>query len=257
MFKEKLAVNPNLIALQPLEREETREAMLDQASLREIEIDKSVADMILDELNSLNKSIIDPGQLQLVCYMLAGGNESLVQHWTMEHYTDQGKVEGILHGYLDRTIDNLDPLSREPAWQMLATLIDPSEKVVSEAELIQKMRRLDVNEQITHSVLKYLEESHLVEYTTAYKLSSDRLRPSIQEWRDRRAALEKAKEEVWRQVRTIGGSALRGLIGGAIGFMLAYWALPYVERVPITDPYFVEWYLYNLALRAGGRDCWV
>jgi hypothetical protein len=32
--------------------------------------------------------------------------------------------------------------------------------------------------------------------------------------------------------------------------MLAYWALPYVERVPITDPYFVEWYLYNLALRA-------
>jgi len=250
MFKEKLAINPNLITLQPLERQEAREAMLGQASLREIEIDESVADTILDELDSLNKSIIDPGQLQLVCYMLAGGNELLTKHWTMQHYTEQGRVEGILRGYLDRTIGNLDPLSREPAWQVLATLIDPSEKVVSEAELIQKMKRLDVNEEITHNVLKYLEDSHLVEYTTAYKLSSDRLRPSIQEWRDRRAALEKAKEEVWRQVRTIGGSALRGLIGGAIGFMLAYWTLPYVERVPITDPYFVEWYLYNLALRA-------
>jgi hypothetical protein len=250
MFKEKLAINPNLITLQPLERQEAGEAMRGQASLRDIEIDEPVADTLLDELDSLNKSIIDPGQLQLVCYMLAGGNELLVKHWTMQHYTDQGRVEGILRGYLDRTIGNLDPLSREPAWQMLATLIDPSEKVVSEAELIQKMKRLDVDEQITRSVLKYLEESHLVEYTTAYKLSSDRLRPSIQEWRDRRAALEKAKEEVWRQARTIGGSALRGLIGGAIGFMLAYWILPYVERAPITDPYFVEWYVYNLALRA-------
>ncbi|HKG54760.1 MAG TPA: hypothetical protein VKB04_10915 [Anaerolineales bacterium] len=250
MFKQKVAINPNLITLQPLERQEAREAILGQAGLRDIEIDDSVTDVILGELDYLNKSVIDPGQLQLVCYMLAGGNELLVKHWTMQHYADQGKVDGILRGYLDRTIGNLDPLSREPAWQMLATLIDPSEKVISEAELIQKMKRLDVDEQITRSVLKYLEESHLVEYTTAYKLSSDRLRPGIQEWRDRRAALEKAKEEVWRQVRTIGGSALRGLIGGAIGFMLAYWVLPYVERVPITDPYFVEWYLYNLTLRA-------
>jgi hypothetical protein len=90
-----------------------------------------------------------------------------------------------------------------------------------------------------------------VEYTTAYKLSSDRLRPSIQEWRDRRAALEKAKEEVWRQVRTIGGSALRGLIGGSIGFMLAYWVLPYAERVPVSNVFlFLEWYAFLLVLRA-------
>ena len=251
MFKEKLAINPNLITLQPLEREEASEAMLSQASLRDIEIDEPVADAILDELDSLNKSVIDPGQLQLVCYMLAGGNELLVKHWTMQHYADQGRVEGILRGYLDRTIGNLDPLSREPAWQVLATLIDPSEKVVSETELIQKMKRLDVDEKITHNVLKYLEESHLVEYTTAYKLSSDRLRPSIQEWRDKRAALEKAKEEVWRQVRTIGGSALRGLIGGGIGFMLAYWALPYGERVPVTNiVFFLEWYGFLLVMRA-------
>jgi hypothetical protein len=251
MFKDKLAINPNLITLQPLERQEASEAMLGQASLRDIEIDEPVADTILDELDVLNKSVIDPGQLQLVCYMLAGGNELLVKHWTMQHYADQGRVEGILRGYLDRTIGNLDPLSREPAWQMLATLIDPSEKVASEAELIQKMKRLGIDEQITRSVLKYLEESHLVEYTTAYKLSSDRLRPSIQEWRDRRAALEKAKEEVWRQVRTIGGSALRGLMGGAIGFMLAYWVLPYGERVPVTDVFlFLEWYAFNLVLRA-------
>lgn len=252
MFKEKVAINPNLITLQPLEREEARQAMFGQAGLREIQIDPPVADTILDELGNRNKSVIDPAQLQLVCYMLAGGKGSLINHWTMQHYTDQGRVDGILRGYLDHTINDLDPVSREPAWQLLAALIDSSEKVESEAELIQKMKRLDVDEQTTRSVLKYLEESHLVEYTTAYKLSSDSLRPSIQEWRDKRAALEKAKEEVWRQVRSIGGSALRGLLGGAVGFTLAYWNLPYKERVPITNEFFLPWYSYNLALRALG-----
>lgn len=250
MFKEKVSINPNLVTLQPLEREEAHQAMLGQAALREIQIDPTVADTILDELSQLNNSVIDPSQLQLVCYMLTGGKGPVVQHWTMEHYIAQGRVDGILRGYLDHTIRDLDPVQREPAWQLLAALIDPSEKVASEAELIQKMKQLEVDEQVTRSVLKYLEESHLVEYTTAYKLSSDSLRPSIQQWRDQRAALEKAKEEVWRQVRSIGGSALRGTLGGALGFVLAYWALPYVERVPVTDKFFFQWYVYNLALRA-------
>ena len=250
MFKEKVSINPNLITLQPLEREEARQAMLRQADLREIQVDPAVADTILDKLSQLKDSVIEPAQLQLVCYMLAGGNGPLVQHWTMEHYIAQGQVDGILRGYLDNTIRGLDPANREPAWQLLAALIDPSEKVTNEADLIQKMRRLEVDEQTTRNILKYLEASHLVEYTTAYKLSSESLRPSIQKWRDQRAALEKAKEEVWRQVRGIGGSALRGMLGGAIGFALAYWALPYVERVPITHELFFQWYLYNLALRA-------
>jgi hypothetical protein len=249
LFKEKVSINPNLITLQPLEREEARQAMVGQAALRAIQIDAAVADTILDDLSQLNDSVIDPAQLQLVCYMLAGGKGPLERQWTMEHYLAQGGVEGILRGYLDHTIRDLDPVQREPAWQLLAALIDPGEKAASEAALIQTMKQLEVDEQVTRSVLKYLEESHLVEYTTAYKLSSDSLRPRIQQWRDQRAALEKAKEEVWRQVRNIGGSALRGTIGGALGFALAYWTLPYVERVPVTDKFFL-WYAYNLALRA-------
>ncbi len=250
MFKDKVAINPNLITLQPLERDEARQAMLGQAKLRDIQIDPPVADAILNELGNRSKSVIDPSQLQLVCYMLAGGKGSLVSHWTMQHYLNLGRVDGILRGYLDYTINDLEPVHREPAWQLLATLTDPSEKITNEAELIQKMKHLEVDEPVTRAVLKYLEESHLVEYTTAYNLSSDRLRPSIQEWRDKRTALEKAKEEVWRQVRSIGGSGLRGLLGGALGFMLSYWLLPYVERVPVTNEFFFQWYLYPLTLRA-------
>jgi hypothetical protein len=109
-----------------------------------------------------------------------------------------------------------------------------------------------VQEQVTRRTLKDLRDSHLVEYSTAYHLASESLRPGIQGWRDRRAALVKAREEVWRQVRSLGASALRGLLGGALGFMLAYWALPYVERVPFfKDPLlFFSWYGYLLALRA-------
>jgi hypothetical protein len=250
MFKDKVAINPNLITLQPLEREEARQAMLGQAKLREIQIDQPVADAILNELGNRSKSVIDPSQLQLVCYMLAGGKGPLVTRWTMQHYNNLGKVDGILRGYLDYTINDLEPVQREPAWQLLATLTDPSEKITNEAELIQKMRHLEVDEEVTRNVLRYLKESHLVEYTTAYKLSSDRLRPSIQEWRDKRTALEKAKEEVWRQVRSIGGSGLRGLLGGALGFMLSYWLLPYVERVPISNEFFFQWYMYPLTMRA-------
>ena len=250
MFKDRLAINPNRVTLQPLEREEAHQAMLGQAGLREIEIDPPVADTILDELTPKGKAVIDPGQLQLVCYMLAGANAPLVKHWTMQYYIDQKRVGGILGSYLSQMIGELDPVQREPAWKLLSVLIDPSQTITTQMELIQEMNRLEVNAETTVAVLRSLEESHLVVYTTAYQLTSASLRPGIQEWRDKRAALAQAKEEVWRQVRTIGGSALRGMIGGALGFTLAYWVLPYVERVPITHELFFQWYVYNLALRA-------
>ena len=250
MFKDRLAINPNRVTLQPLEREEARQAMLGQAGLREIEIDPPLVDTILDELTPKGKAIIDPGQLQLVCYMLAGANAPLVKHWTMRYYIDQKRVGGILGSYLSQMIGELDPAQREPAWKLLSVLIDPSQTITTQMELIQEMNRLEVNAETTVAVLRSLEESHLVVYTTAYQLTSASLRPGIQEWRDKRAALAQAKEEVWRQVRTIGGSALRGMIGGALGLTLAYWVLPYGERMPITHVLFFQWYALLLALRA-------
>ncbi|HEY5903345.1 MAG TPA: hypothetical protein VIU39_12380, partial [Anaerolineales bacterium] len=249
MFKDRAAVNANLVTLLPLTREEAMRAIEGQAALRGIQIDPDLMETLLNELA---RPGIDPAQLQLVCYMLAGGNGPLVRHWTMEDYTRQGRVEGILQGYLDRTIDGLDPEEREAAWELLAALSEPSAPAATEADLVRRMQSAEVQEQVTRRTLKDLRESHLVEYSTAYHLASESLKPGIEGWRDRRAALVKAREEVWRQVRSVGASALRGLLGGALGFMLAYWTLPYVERVSLLqDPtLFFEWYAYNLALRA-------
>ncbi|MBI5352665.1 MAG: hypothetical protein HZB50_08530 [Chloroflexi bacterium] len=252
LFKDEVAINPNLVTLHPLETEDAFTVMTKQGALRGIRIDKSVSDAIIKALGDYNNTGIDPTQLQLVCYMLAGGKGPLVKHWTMDHYLSLNKAEGILQSYLDSTINELEPTQRDPAWQLLSTLIEPSQSVTSESELIQKMKSQDVSEEITREVLGFLQSSHLVEYATAYKLSSDSLLPGIQAWRDKRSAMEKAKEAIWNQVRSIGGSALRGSIGGAIGFALAYWALPYVERVPLLKDinFFFEWYFYNLTLRA-------
>ncbi|MGE5248918.1 MAG: CHAT domain-containing protein [Bacteroidota bacterium] len=249
MFKEKVPVNPNLVTAPPLGREEASLVVEQQAALRGVQTDAGVLQTVLEGLAAPG---IDPTQLQLVCYMLTGGKGPLLQRWTMDEYQRQGGVGGILEGYLDRTINDLDPAERDPAWELLSTLIDPAERVVSEAELVRRMQALDVDAGTTRRTLKDLQDSHLVEYSAAYRLSSERLRPSIEEWRDKRAALKKAKEEVWRQVRSIGTSALRGLLGGALGFALAYWVLPYPERVPLfKDPtLFFEWTFYNLTLRA-------
>jgi hypothetical protein len=247
IFKNKVPINQNLVTLLPLERQEARDTMLRQAGLGKIQIDTEVADAILD---TLDKPGVNPVQLQVVSYMLAGGKGKLVQHWDMEHYNKMGGAEGILRGYLERTISDLDPERREPAWQLLSILIDPFEKVIGEASLLEKMKMYDIQEELTHTTLKDLQDSHLVEFTTAYRLSNDCLIPRIQDWQDKQAARKQAEAEFSRQLLNIGRSGLRGLIGGAIGFTLAYWLLPYRERVPLTDPIaFYQFYLFNLTLR--------
>jgi conflict system STAND superfamily ATPase len=247
LFKNKVPINQNLVTLLPLERQDAKDTMLRQATLGNIQIDTEVADVILDKLD---KPGVNPVQLQVVCYMLAGGKGRLVRHWDMEHYNKMGGVDGILRGYLEQTISELDDEKREPAWQLLSILIDPFEKVIGEASLLERMKMYDIQEELTHATLKNLQDSHLVEYTTAYRLSNDCLIPRIQDWQDKQAARKQAEAEFSRQLLSIGRSGLRGLIGGAIGFTLAYWLLPYDERVPLSNLVtFYHFYLFNLTLR--------
>jgi len=248
IFKDRTPVNQNLVTLLPLERQEALDTMLHQAAPRNIQIDTQVADAILDKLD---KPGVNPVQLQVVCYMLAGGKGKLVQHWDLEYYNGLGGAEGILRGYLEWTISELDEERREPAWQLLSILIDPSEKVIGEKDLLERMRRFGIPEDITQATLKDLQDSHLVEYTTAFRLSNDSLIPRIRDWQEKQAARKQAEAEFTRQLLNIGRSGLRGLIGGAIGFTLAYWVLPYTERYPLSDLNgFFQFYLFNLTLRA-------
>lgn len=247
IFKDNVAINPNLVTLYPMPRDVARETLLRQAALSKIQVDTDVADAIL---NTFDKPGIDPVQLQVVCYVLAGGRGILVRHWDMQYYKNLNGADGILRSYLEREISDLDESQREPAWQLLSILIDPFEKALSRTDLIQKMKNYEVPEELTLATLKELQSSHLVEYDTAYRLSNNSLVERIRDWQEKRAARKRAEEEFVRQLLNIGRSGLRGLVGGAIGFTLAYWVLPYVERVPLSDPTtFFQFYFFNLTLR--------
>jgi hypothetical protein len=215
-FKREVQPNPNTISVSPLDRMSARTAILEPAEARGIQVDEGVVTSILDILGGNN---IDPAALQLVCYMLAGGKGAPTHEWTMEYYLAQGQADGILRDYLDRTIEELEPREREPAWQVLAVLADPSMQTSTEEQLIEKLKLYDVEENITHRVLIDLESSNLIERGAAFKLTSDSLRPRIEKWKEMRSARERAREEAMEQLRSIRSSALRGLLGGVVGFI--------------------------------------
>lgn len=215
-FKHEAQPNPNTISVNPFDRASAQAAILKPAEARGIEVDEEVLISILDILGGNN---IDPAGLQLVCYMLAVGKGTPGDKWTMEYYIAQGKADGILRDYLDRTIEELEPQEREPAWQVLAVLADPSTQTSTEEQLIEKLKLYDVDENTTYRVLIDLESSNLIERGMAFKLTSDSLRPRIEKWKEMRSARERAREEAIEQLQSIRNSALRGLLGGVVGFI--------------------------------------
>lgn len=215
-FKHEVQPNPNTISVPPFDRASAQAAIVKPAEGRGIKVDEGVIDSILDILGGSN---IDPAALQLVCYILAGSKGAPVKEWTMEYYISQGKADGILRSYLDRTIENLEPLEREPAWQVLALLADPGTRISTEEQLIEKLKLYDVKENLTHRVLIDLESSNLIDRGAAFKLASDSLLPRIEKWKETRSARERAREETIAQLQSIRNSALRGLLGGMIGFI--------------------------------------
>jgi hypothetical protein len=200
-----------------LNREAARAAIIKPAERFGISIHTDVVESILDTLGGDH---IDPADLQLVCHVLAGGRGATTREWDMAYYAAQGKVDGILRDYLDRAITDLEPQEREPAWEILSVLADPSMQALTDEQLIEKMKSHGVKENTTHRILADLQTSNLIEHTTGYRLSSDSLRPRIEKWRETRSVLVRARQEMVEQLQAIRNSALRGLVGGAIGFVL-------------------------------------
>jgi hypothetical protein len=247
LFSEEIKPYSLLKSVPPLTREAAREAILTPARHNGIQIDEPVIDEILD---ALGKKEFDPSQLQIVCHTLAGGTGALVTHWTNQHLQGCGGVDGILSSYLDLVIGRLSPQDQEPAWHILGTLVDNQDGKTTETWLAEQMKPYGLSQDDTDRILEGLRQYHLVEREPVYRLTSTSLRERVERWLDGQSAREQARREMTQQVRSIGGSALRGLIGGALGFGLAYIALPYVNRPTALDGASIGYYAYNVALRA-------
>jgi hypothetical protein len=213
-------INPfsELVTLSPLDREAAREAILSPASVSGIKVDDAVSNDILDRLGS---STIAPAQLQTVCYLMAGGNGPIRLQWTLAEYESQGRADGILRQSLERLIGQLKREDREPAWRIMAALAEHGTESATFEELVNHLKPYGIDSENVHRLPKLLEEIHLIDVKDEqYYLASDSLRPRIQQWVHEQRALIQARQEALNQLRQLRNSALRGLFGGAIGFML-------------------------------------
>lgn len=213
-------VNPfeNLIVLSPLDRQSARGFITRTASICGFDVEEPV---IEDILNRLGSSSIDPGQLQKVCYILAGGNGPTQMNWTMEAYTKSGHADGILSQSLDQLIGQLKFGDRRTAWRILATLADKRKNATPTEELGALLRAYAIQPEDQERVIGLLEEIHLVDIEDdGYRLSSPGTLSRINQWTTQQTALVQARQEAINQFSQMRNSALRGWLSGAVGFAL-------------------------------------
>ncbi len=213
-------INPflDLIILPPLDRESARQVILKPASIHGFKVESNVVDDILKSLGDAN---IDPSQLQTICYLMAGGNGQTRPDWTMADYEKSGRSDGLLSQSLEKLIKQLKPGDREAAWQILAFLAEQNNQPKSLARLINLTKSYGIQSEDAERITKMLGEIHLVDVEDEqYHLASQSILPRIEQWTNQQAALFKARQEATNQLRQLRNSALRGLFGGAIGFIL-------------------------------------
>ena len=213
----------NEYRLPPLSRGEARVAILEPAELRGISLEDDLHEVILDDLGG---DAINPFELQLVCHTLASGLKPDEDKLTLAAYEHIGRAEGVLRNHLDIVLKrNLPRDDRELAWQLLACIVDLHNRCATETELVTRLKVYDFSEADTRRVLGLLEANRLVRLSEGcYRLTSDSLLPRIQQWANQRAVDKQLREEAMRQAERIRGSALRGLLFGIPGFILAFLA---------------------------------
>jgi hypothetical protein len=224
-------VNPfaDLTILPPLGRDAAREAITKPAAICGITVEESVIENILERLGG---SSIDPGQLQTVCYLMAGGNGPVRLNWTMSDYERSGRADGIIHQSLDQLIGQLRHADREIAWHILALLIERNDDAKTLEYLTKGLRPYGFQKEDLERTLELLAEIHLVDVEDEqYRLPNPGMQPRIQQWADEQRALVQARKEAMNQLRQLRNSALRGMFGGALGFLL-FDQLAYAGIVP-------------------------
>jgi hypothetical protein len=150
----------------------------------------------------------------------------------MADYEANGRADGILRQSLERLIDQLKHGDREIAWRVMASLIDHQNENASFERLVNHLKPYGIRSENLDHMLKLLEEIHLIDVKDEqYCLTSDSMRPRVQQWANEQAALVQARQEAIYQLRQLRNSALRGLFGGAIGFAL-FNQLIYTGAVP-------------------------
>jgi hypothetical protein len=212
----------NLVVLPGLSGPAARAAVLETASLRGLSLEDDLLDTLIADLGSES---IDPTPLQLVCQALVAGLSPGDTRLTLSAYRQIGGAGQIARRYLEDALNGrIPPEDRRLAWNLLAAVTrSPGQsagvkELQSALEIYPDLRRAE-----TGRLLSLLENQRLVRQSEGrFCLTSDHFVPRVRQWEMEQAAREKARQETARQLQNLRKSALRGLIGGAAGFSLAY-----------------------------------
>lgn len=211
----------NHLVLQPLSPAEARDAVVEAAKILSLHWEPQLIDAVMVDFGDA----INPADLQITCHTLVRAYlPPGAQELTLAHYEKAGRADNILQAYLTSVIEQYEPVDQEIAWLLLAAL-DDGRKRYNTADGLRvylHSHRLTDNERI-QSVLTMLQNDRLVRSRGhTYELGSASLSNAIRAWVITRAARKLAQAEAMRQVERMRNSALRGLLGGAVGFSLAY-----------------------------------
>jgi hypothetical protein len=168
-----------------------------------------LADTIVQELSRDDiYGQVHATQLQIVCDRLWQKNAKKRKNITENEFSEEGRVKGLLEGYLTSELEKLAPSQKSQAIQVLGNLITDSETrdIVSEAKLkgflnAKSERAIDVLLQ----TLDLLEKQRIINRTTQrgtfyYEIASEYLIPPIKE---QKLLLEKEegriRQRAWRR----------------------------------------------------------
>ncbi|MEW5938649.1 MAG: hypothetical protein AB1750_03210 [Chloroflexota bacterium] len=212
-------INPfaNLTLLGPLDRAAAEEAIASPARAAGIKIEQALVKTLVDELGG---DEVEPARLQIVCHTLAGGAGPVQREITLADYERAERLDGLLRTYLNEAIGQVSLEERDAAWQTLS-LLEEENQPTPAREIERQLSSFGYRELKFDSLLDTLEVKHLVILQEAgYRLASESWRRPIREWRKREAVPRQVQKEAARQMQRVRNSALRGLVGGSVGFGL-------------------------------------
>lgn len=214
-----------ILEVPPLDHAAARQALLalnqDGRTLEE-----SYLEEIVNELGTHRETVkgasINPSELQVVLRALAEGDAS---QSLSKVYEEKERVSGIFEDYLVRTIaDNFIPSQRPIVWKILTFLKEEYGTPVSAIWIESRLKAYGFETKDVPELLQRLRKHHVIHAKEeSYELAHVNLMRGIQKWLKEQTLLKNARDESIQQLENIRASALRGLLGGALGFAGFLW----------------------------------
>jgi hypothetical protein len=172
--------------------------------------------------DALQGASINPSELQVVLRALA---ESNARQPLSKVYEEKERLSGIFEDHLVSVINNtFIPTQRPVVWQLLTFLKEEYGTPVSTAWIESKLSAYGFEPKEVPQLLGRLRKQHVIRAKEeSYELAHVNLMRGIQKWLKEQTLLKNARDESIEQLENIRASALRGLLGGALGFGLFRW----------------------------------